>query len=332
MPFMMIRDDIVNVRADALVNPANETLSQGSGTSRAIYLAAGEEKLTKACQEIGRCSLGKAVITEAFDLDAKYIIHAVGPVWKNGLHREKKHLYSAYKEAMLLAETYHLKSVAFPLLSSGNYGYPKDKALKVAVCAIRDFLAEHDMTVYLVLYDRSAVAVSKRLFMSLKEYIDDHYVRQKDESYKREPPLLKRGLPEAQSACFHMADMPASRSLDDLMDHMGETFSQMLLRLIDERKLKDSYVYKKANVDRRHFSKIRNDTAYAPNKKTVLAFCVALELSLDETKDLLMRAGFALSDCSKSDVILRYFIENRKYDIFEINEMLFAYDQPLLGS
>ena len=127
------------------------------------------------------------------------------------------------------------------------------------------------------------------------------------------------------------APASAARSLDDLMEHMSETFSQMLLRLIDERGVKDPDVYRKANIDRRHFSKIRKDKDYTPNKKTVLAFAIALELSLDETKDLLMRAGFALSNSSRADVIIRYFIEEQNYDIFEINETLFAYGQPLLG-
>lgn len=382
MPFLMIRNDITKVQADALVNPANEELLEGSGTSRAIYLAAGEEDLATACREIGHCSLGKAVITKAFNLDVKYIIHAVGPVWIDGEHDEEKYLYSAYMESMLLAKEYHLESIAFPLLSSGNYGYPKELAMKTAIHAISDFLMKEELLVYLVLYDRSAVTISKKLFTAVEEYIDDHYVEQKDESIPKEEersgflrrairrrssyeehtsaksavmgqnadfagyealerrsrfPKHKESVKSARSPehkileediCFSPAP---KRSLDDLLSHMDETFSQMLLRLIDERGLKDSYVYKKANIDRRLFSKIRNDMYYAPNKKTVFAFSIALELSLDETKDLLMRAGFAFSRCSKFDVIICYFIENRKYDIFEINEMLFAYGQPLLG-
>lgn len=359
MPFLMIRNDITKVHADVIVNPANTDLLEGSGTSRAIYEAAGEEALTKVCRKIGSCKFGEAVITPGFHLPAKYIIHAAGPVWMGGKHGEAELLYRAYWNSMKLAAEYHLESIAFPLLSSGNYGYPKDKALKVAVHAISDFLMEEEMLVYLVLYDRNALAVSKKLFASVEEYIDDHYVEEKDEEYLDEASFpehqLRRRLgshanidvsgfvvDEVQEmASLQEAFMPLPmapsgksapvRSLEQLVNLQNETFSQMLLRLIDERGLKDSYVYKKANVDRRHFSKIRNDVDYAPNKKTVLAFAIALELSMDETRDLLMRAGFAFSCCSKFDVIICYFIENGMYDIFGINEMLFAYGQPTLG-
>lgn len=348
MPFLMIRDDITKVRTDALVNPANEALLEGSGTSRAIYLAAGEKRLIAACREIGHCNPGKAVITKAYDLPVKFIIHAVGSEWIDGGHGEEACLYSAYRESMLLAVKYGLESIAFPLLSSGYYGYPKDVAMRTAIRAISDFLMEHELLVYLVLYDRSSVNISKKLFAAVEEYIDDHYVEQRAEQTRCDNlfnyrdfgrkhsfmPVMRSAVQDKESDAAAMADfVPAApkRSLDALLDQMDETFSQMLLRLIDERGLKDAYVYKKANVDRRHFSKIRNDIHYAPNKKTVLAFAIALELSLDETKDLLMRAGFAFSSCSKSDVIICYFVENRKYDIFEINEMLFAYGQPVLG-
>ncbi len=359
MPFLMIRDDIVNVCVDAVVNPANENLLEGSGTSRAIYLAAGEEKLENACRRIGHCAPGRAVITKGFDLPAKYVIHAVGPLWMGGNHKEEEMLYSAYRESLMLARRHRLKSIAFPLLSAGSYHYPKEQALKTAVRAISDFLMEHEMLVYLVLYDRSAVSISRKLVDSIEEYIDDHYVEIKDEhlegdrgypDFNRDQSFVWReckneqlsgaerpeplpgaaGMPLAGAARMPLAGAP-KRSLEQLLAHMDETFSQMLLRLIDERGLKDSAVYRKANVDRRHFSKIRNDVNYAPNKKTVLAFAIALELSLDETKDLLNRAGFALSGSSRFDVIISFFIENHQYNIFEINEALFAYGQPLLG-
>lgn len=392
MPFLLIRNDITKIPADAVVNPANPNLAQGSGTSRAIYLAAGEKQLTDACSRIGHCEPGKAVITPAFSLPAKYIIHAVCPAWADGSSGEEELLYGAYTEAMRLAWGHGLKSVAFPLLSAGNYRFPKETAMKTAVHAISDFLLEHDMTVSLVLYDRQSVSVSKKLFASVKEYIDDHYVEAKDESfpgirgYQRgrrseafpaasEAPGLSAqermsgspaseapgfqasegmfGSPAPEATGFPMPEkMPGSpgsvpaasgdavgaapdfmlpkRDLDDLLRHRDETFSQMLLRLIDERGMKDSEVYRRANIDRRHFSKIRNDVNYCPGKKTVLAFAVALELSLDETRDLLMRAGFTFSRSSRFDIIVQYFIEYRIYDIFEINEVLFTYGEQIL--
>lgn len=343
MPFLLIRNDITKVKADAIVNTANTELRQGSGTSRAIYLAAGEEKLERACRKIGHCDLGKAVITEGFDLPAKYIIHTVGPVWRVGPFGGDKILYSAYMEAMKLAKEYHLKSIAFPLISSGNYRYPKKRALKVAFLAISDFLMENDMLVYMVLYDRKSVSVSRKLFSSIEEYIDDHYVEMNREDYDGNRPGMSSRMPApaAKSDIMLVQAMPPQmrgarpsgkkRRLEDIMEHMGETFSQRLLRLIDEKGYTDAQIYHRANVDRRHFSKIRNNADYTPNKKTVIAFAVALELSLDEAKDLLKSAGFAFSDSSKFDVIMSFFFENRIHDVFEINEVLFAYGQPLIG-
>lgn len=377
MPFLLIRNDITKVQADAIVNTANAELLEGSGVSRAIYLAAGEEKLQRACRKIGHCEPGKAVITKGFRLPADYIIHAVGPVWRDGASGEEEILYSAYMESMKLARKRRLSSIAFPLISSGYYGYPKERALKTAVSAIRDFLIEYEMLVYLVIYDDASFAVSRKLFASIEEYIDGHYVEEHREeelfsdnrirAYRSVPPQApSSAAPQApacaspqapSSAASHVpacaspqapsSAAPASaameagqrflpaeektRQLDDLMKHMGETFSQMLLRLIDERGMRDPEVYRRANIDRKLFSKIRKNRGYSPNKKTVLAFAIALELSLDETEDLLRTAGYSLSGSSRFDVIVSFFLEKRIYDIFEINEMLFYYGQPILG-
>ncbi len=355
MPFLLIRNDITKVQVDVIVNPANTKLQEGRGTSRAIYLAAGEEKLKEACGKIGYCAPGKAVITEGFELSAKYIIHTVGPVWKGGIFGEKRMLYSAYMAALNLAKEYGIDSIAFPLLSSGSYGYPKEKALKVAISAISDFLLKNDILVYMVLYDRNSVTISRKLFQSIEEYIDDHYVDSNNESYspdqarrqnstedgrfteflQDEQSLQSKSLNDRVMAPMMSAEpmpqMKKRRKLENIMRHMGETFSQMLLRLIDEKGYTDAQIYHKANIDRRHFSKIRNNVDYVPNKKTVISFAIALELSLDEAKDLLKAAGFSFSDGSKFDVIISFFLENRIYDIFEINEVLFSYEQPLIG-
>lgn len=386
MPLFMIRNDITKMQVDAVVNPSNRELMPGRGTSMAIYQAAGYEPLMKACRKIGICEPGCSVMTKGFDLPAKYIIHAVCPQW-TGEEAQKALLKQAYRSALQMAAKHRLRSVAFPLLSSGFYGWPKADAFHTATTVISEFLLESDMTVYLVLYDHESVEVSRKLFEKIEEYIDDHYVETHDEGYiyagavhleegsvirdnrvheetavygsvsaaakaqmalkpsavlpsPKVPPSpaapavsgTRKGIPrEKNSAAVKSSCVSKARKLDDLMSHMDETFSQMLLRLIDERGLKDSTVYHKANIDRRLFSKIRKDINYAPTKKTVLAFAIALELTLDEAKDLLMKAGFAFSGSSKFDVIVSFFIENRNYDIFEINEALFVYGQPILG-
>ena len=346
MPFLMIRNDITKVTADAIVNPANRNLLQGSGTSRAIYQAAGEQELTAACEAIGHCDLGRAVCTPAFGLPAKYIFHAVCPAWHGGFFGEAKQLAGAYHSALELAAEYHCESVAFPLLSSGNYGYPKEQAFRIAVDTITQYVMEHDLTVYLVLYDRHSLAVSRKLFASVEEYIDDHYVAQNDESYgsgrrrresveRRRWRLEKEATPMLETAAAPPppATAPmAARSLENLMDNLGESFTTRLLRLIDERGLKDSTVYKQSNISRQHFSKIQCNRDYNPKKKTVLAFAVGLHLSEDETIDLLKSAGYAFSDGSKRDWIVRYCLEQKIYNINQVNTLLFEYDQEQLGA
>ena len=335
MPFLMIRNDITKVTADAIVNPANRNLLQGGGTSRAIYQAAGEQELTAACEAIGHSEPGRAVCTPAFGLPAKYIFHAVCPAWHGGFFGEAKQLAGAYHSALELAAEYHCESVAFPLLSSGNYGYPKEQAFRIAVDTITQYVMEHDLTVYLVLYDRHSLAVSRKLFASVEEYIDDHYVAQNDESYEFD----RRRRLEEDAALPMMGAVPApaaapmaARSLEHLMDNLDERFTTRLLRLIDERGLKDSTVYKQANISRQHFSKIQCNRDYNPKKKTVLAFAVGLHLSEDETIDLLQSAGYAFSDGSKRDWIVRYCLEHKIYNINQVNTLLFEYDQEQLGA
>ena len=346
MPFLMIRNDITKVTADAIANPANRNLLQGSGTSRAIYQAAGEQELTAACEAIGYCEPGRAVCTPAFGLPAKYIFHAVCPAWQGGLFGEAEQLAGAYHSALELAAEYHCESVAFPLLSSGNYGYPKEQAFRIAVDTITQYVMEHDLTVYLVLYDQHSLAVSRKLFASVEEYIDDHYVAQNDESYqfdrrRRESAERRRWrLGEEAAPMLETAAAPpppaaaprTARSLESLMDNLGESFTTRLLRLIDERGLKDSTVYKQSNISRQHFSKIQCNRDYNPKKKTVLAFAVGLHLSEDETIDLLKSAGYAFSDGSKRDWIVRYCLEHKIYNINQVNTLLFEYDQEQLGA
>lgn len=336
MPLEIIRNDITKVHADAIVNAANSSLLGGGGVDGAIHSAAGPELLAE-CRTLGGCEIGQAKITKGYNLPAKYVIHTVGPVWNGGKSNEKKLLADCYKNSLELAKEYKLESIAFPLIAAGAFGYPKDKALKTAISVIGDFLLSNEMTVYLVVYDKSAFMLSEKLFSSIKEYIDDKYIEEHppsrrdiiEESYQFNEIYLED--PVSLSVEAPTTIKKHKRSLDDLVKSMDETFSQMLLRLIDEKEMTDAETYKKANIDRKHFSKIRNDIYYKPSKSTVLAFAIALKLNLDETNDLLMKAGFALSQSSKFDIIIEYFIENGNYNIFEINEALFAFDQNLLG-
>lgn len=327
MPLLFIRNDITKMPVDAIVNAANESLLGGGGVDGCIHRAAGPELLAE-CRRLGGCRIGEARLTGAYRLPCRYVIHTVGPVWRGGGHGEREQLVSCYRASLLLAQEHGCETVAFPLISSGIFGYPKDQALRVAVDTIGAFLLEHDMTVYLVIFDRRAYQISGKLFADIAEYIDDHYVEaHTDPSAER----LRRGALHREMAAPMCAPM-AAPALDDLLEHLDAGFSETLLRLIDRSRKKDSEVYKKANVDRKLFSKIRNNSNYKPSKPTALAFAIALELNLAETKDLLARAGYALSASSKFDVIVEYFIRQGNYDIFAINEALFAFDQSLLGA
>jgi len=343
MPLKIERNDITKMKVDAIVNAANESLLGGGGVDGAIHAAAGPRLLAK-CKTLGGCETGKAKITSGYNLPAKYVIHTVGPIYEDGKHGEKTLLESCYRESLALAKEHRCKTVAFSLISSGVYGYPKDQALKVAIDVISDFLLENEMTVYIVIFDREAYKISEKLFSDIAEYIDDRYVDEHTD-YRRES--MRWDAKRAPTAFPHAAQKMAHTCLgrvqecctvlksDDLglrLKQIDESFSEMLLRKIDEKGMTDAECYKKANIDRKLFSKIRSDVHYRPSKPTAIAFAISLELSLEETEDMLKKAGFALSHSNKFDIIIEYFISKGNYNIFEINEALFAFDQSLLGA
>ena len=384
MPLNIIRNDISKVSADAIVNTANPQVAIGYGVDQSIYEAAGAEQLLAERAKIGPMRPGQAAATPAFALDAKYIIHTVGPVWEGGGCGEREAVASCYKESLRIADELHCESVAFPLISTGTYGFPKDEALQIAIREISSFLFTHDMTVYMVVYDKKAFVISTKAFGDVQSYIEEQDVKPPASSYyrergttaldrrrrnvarqknvhsssvlpaggsvgsgwarKREEALKQELLEElyAQEAdesedivdAFSIpvedSFVESAASLDEILDKESETFQQMLFRIIDRKGMSDPEVYKKANLDRKLFSKIRSNEHYVPSKRTALAFAVALELNLDETADLLRAAGLALSPSSRFDQIVGYCISRKIYDIIEINTYLFNYDEPLL--
>ena len=331
MPLQIVRNDITKMKVDAIVNAANSSLLGGGGVDGAIHAATGIE-LLQECRTLGGCETGNAKITGAYQLPCKYVIHAVGPVWQGGNHHEKKLLESCYRTSLELAKVHQCESIAFPLISSGIYGYPKDQALKVAMDVIREFLFENEMQVYLVIFDKAAYQISGKLFADIAEYIDDNYVDEHTD-YRREN--MRRNAPMQpimQYSCCESKCLISEDDLDTMLGQMDESFAEMLLRKIDEKGMTDAECYKKANIDRKLFSKIRSNMLYKPSKPTAIAFAIALELNLDEAEDMLRKAGFALSNSNKFDVIIQYFISHGNYNIYEINEVLFAFDQSLLGA
>lgn len=330
MPLQIVRNDITKMRVDAIVNAANETLLGGSGVDGAIHQASGPELLAE-CRTLHGCKTGQAKITKGYHLPAKFVIHTVGPVWEGGSYGERDLLVSAYRSSLELALEHRCETVAFPLISSGVFGYPKDQALKVAVDTIGDFLLQHDMTVYLVIFDKATYTIGGKLFSDIAAYIDDRYVEEHTDSDEEQRCRRFRSLASAPMHEAEVAPAAAPSSLNEALVMLDESFSQMLLRKIDEAGLTDAECYKRANVDRRLFSKIRSDIHYKPSKPTAMAFAVALELPLEEAREMLQKAGFAFSHASKFDIIVEYFIAHRNYNIFEINEALFAFDQSLLG-
>ena len=340
MPLKIIRNDITKISVDAIVNAANTALKMGGGVCGAIFSAAGVEKLQAECDNIGTCKVGEAVITSGYGLPSEYIIHTVGPIWRGGSAGEAKLLHNCYSNSLTLALQQGCESIAFPLISSGIYGYPKDQALQIAISAISEFLLNHEMNVHLVVYDKKAFMLSAKLFSAIKRYIDDHYVE--EHQHRARGRVIEayeyQQLEEIQTICQESVPCPSApimpqgkRRLEDVLEQLEESFPQRLLRLIDEKGLTDVETYKRANIDRKLFSKIRSGKGYNPSRVTAIAFAIALKLNLDETHDLLGKAGYTLSRSNKFDLIIEYFIEEGNYNIIEVNEALFAFDQVLIG-
>ena len=348
MALQIIRNNIVNVEADAIVNSANPMVAVGRGVDPAIYEAAGRDKLLEARAAIGEMKTGEVAYTPAFELNAKYIIHAIGPAWMGGDHGEREAVAACYSKSLALADELKCESIAFPLMATGTYGFPKDEALQIAIREISTFLLAHEMEVFLVVYDKESFEVSGKLFAGIKSYIEEDEILcagsivesdlMVEEDISRSEMRGRRRILSnriAQVEEIHADLMPeysSSKSLADRIENLDKTFQEHLFMLIDRRGLTDPEVYKKANIDRKLFSKIRNNIDYAPSKRTAVALAIALELSLDETKDLLMKAGYALSPSSTFDKIIEYCIEEGEYDVHTINIYLFDFDQPILGA
>ncbi len=360
MPFQIIRNDITKVKADAIVNTANPNVAVGSGTDSAIYHAAGEKQLLAERKKIGIMMPGEAAHTPAFNLDAEYIIHTIGPSWIDGNHNEREILHSCYEKSLNLAAELECNSIAFPLIATGVYGFPKDEALQIALAEINKFLLSNDMKVILVVFDRKAFELSGKLVGDIEEYIDEHSAneigaaeygsRSGNERYERleriesfHSEMMPDSFDEEETEedesddqIIYADSAPAfmdisGKSLDEVLDSSEDTFQQRLFKLIDESGMDDVSVYKKANIDRKVFSRIRCKEDYKPKKRTAVAFAIALELDMPTMLDLLSRAEIAFSPSNKFDLIITYFVKNKVYDIYEINAALFKYGQPILG-
>ena len=358
MPFKIVRNDITKVKADVIVNTANPNPICASGTDLAIYEAAGKEILLEERRAIGKICRGDIAVTGAYNLDAKYIIHTVGPVWEDGTHNEFDILKSCYRKSLEKALELKCESIAFPLTSTGVYGFPKDKALQIAVSVFSSFLLENDIQIILVVFDKKSFQLSGQIVGEIDSYIDANYIRQyRDREY---PARFGRGrrymepLPEAlqyeerlmrsesdADICMDEEDakcsMPepcmlsAENSLEDELENIGASFHDKLFELIDASHIDNKDVWKRANLDRKHFFKIQCDEYYHPKKKTVMALCIALHLDLEQSKDLMARADWAFSPSSKFDLIVQKAIIDKQYDIMQLNVTLFQYTNEILG-
>ena len=345
MPFTIVRNDIALMQADAIVNTTGSHPRVGAGTDAAIHAKAGPG-LLQARQAVGIIAPGSCALTPAFALDARYVIHTVGPVWSGGQRGEAQTLRRCYESALDTALHHGCRSIAFPLVSTGTYGFPKDLALQIAIAAFSAFLLQHEMDIFLVVFDRKAYRLSEQLFSSVASYIDQHYVDQQEQqrlTAAAERRRAARYLREMEENACHSLSLaeedicycaPAEKttpSLEEMLRQLDAGFSRTLLQLIDKSGKKDAEVYKRANLTKQHFSKIRNNPDYRPTKPTAVALALALELDLAATQDLIGRAGYTLSNSSKFDLIIRYYIEQRNYNVVEINMTLYDFDQPLLG-
>ena len=359
MPFQIIRNDITKVKADAIVNTANPKPTYGDGTDRAIYEAAGKKNLLLERKKIGDIAPGQAAVTPAFDLNAKYIIHTVGPLWQGGQYGEFDTLRSCYENSLKLALDLKCRSVAFPLIATGVYGFPKDKALQIAMSVIEPFLMQHSMKVIMVVFDKKSFELSGTLVEKIEAYVDENYVEAQrkrqflvdleidlpDEDTERRMRERMRREREALSLreIDHVPDKPKSSigigsfvqpkkvKIDDLLATSEKTFQETFFDLMKAKKLKPSDVYNSADLSRQLFSKMQCDVNYHPNKYTAIKLCLSLKLDIDQTMDLLSRAGFTLSPSSKPDLVVKGCIINQQYKEVQIDLIMFDKCQTTLS-
>jgi O-acetyl-ADP-ribose deacetylase (regulator of RNase III) len=342
MTLNIIREDIAKLDVDIIVDPTNRDMIPEAGACRHIFEAAGKEQLISECAKIGELGYGEIAVTSAGRLPAGKIIHTVGPVWRDGRKGEEIILMACYMKALDYAASVKAESIAFPLISTGHRDYPRQKALQAAVDTIREFLTDHEMTVYLVVYDDEAFRISQELYDSVEVYLKDNYIGDEEDICQRTPDdcnvreiteQLGAGQSvEAGGAVPYTVKKSAQLTRKDIEAKLDETFSERLLRYITERDLKDADVYNRANIDRRLFSKIRSHKDYRPTKYTAMAFVIALELNMDDAADLLQSAGYAFTNSSRFDIIIQYFISHGEYDVFRINEVLYSFGQHMLGA
>ncbi len=343
MSFQIIRNDITKVKADAIVNTANPKPTYAGGTDRAVYKAAGEQELLAERKKIGDIAPGQAAVTPAFGLQAKYIIHTVGPEWVDGKHGEKDVLRSCYANSLALADELKVESIAFPLIATGVYGFPKDEALNIAMAEIGKFLLVHEMLVTLVVFDMDSFQLSSNLVKDIDEFIDAHGVNVAwEKEYGSE--FQRRNMDRFAEISFtnNRMEMPrrfsyidfVDKDLDAILgsDRTGETFQEKLFKLIDDRRMSDSQVYTKAEVSRKVFSSIRCNKDYKPSKRTAVALSIALELDMSTMLELLASAEIAFSRSSVFDLIITYFVEHKIYDTGKIDTALFKYGEETLWS
>ena len=328
MPFKIVRNDLTKMQVDAIVNTANEAPIYSTGTDTAVYKAAGEEELLAERRKIGYLSEGDVAITPGFQLPAKYIIHAVSPRFMDGKSGEEDRLRSCYRKSLDLAAEYGCQSIAFPLIATGSFGYPKEEGMRIALDEINAFLIKQEMIVYLVVFDDKATQLGRNLYPDLEAYIDSHYVYEKHEEEYRgySLPIMRNCAPIEEDFSSFLEDHESA--LEDRMTHMSDTFQEYLMYLINLKQLTNASVYKKALVTKQLFSKIKLNPDYHPDKSTAMRLCVGARLNLDETKDLLARAGYALSPCDKRDIIFSFFIEHEVYDMIEIDIALEEHGLP----
>ncbi len=381
MPFKIVRNDITKMNTEAVVNTANERAVVDTGCDSAIYAAAGyDELLAYRREHIGDVPEGEVFITPGFNLNSEYIIHAVSPLYIDGESGEEEKLRNCYRKALSLADEKGIRSIAFPLISTGGFGYPKEEGMRIALDEIQDFLEDHRMMIYLVVFDEKSASIGRKAYPGLEEYIDRNYVEQASDaeyssSYSKASKnrlslgrMLKMGVSRSEKAsarpieeaqgesarprreevarprreeAFVSDDMDLCEAaasfeekhesrLEERMRHLSDTFSEYLLYLIHDKNMENAEVYKRAIVDKKTFSKIKNNVDYHPQKLTALCLCVGARLNLDESKDLLARAGYALSPCDKTDIIFSYFIENEIYDMIELDIQLEEHGLPCI--
>lgn len=336
MPFFIVEGDITKMNTDCIVISSDVSLKPVGGMSTALYNAVKEpELLKKECEKIGFCGGCECVTTRSYGLASKYIIHSVAPIFCDCGKNAEKYMETCYKNALYMAGCKEAKSVSLPFIGTGKKGFPKDMVLRSAINSIKNYLDKYDMNIYFVVHNRSSFLVDSNLIEKVNNFINDNYTGKTNKSFDIINSFAESFTVDSDTFVnfpidFNRADI----ATDEIVEKNSEKvkFDELLKNEMKKHKIRDSKLYRKCNIEKDAFARLKNDINKNPSKEIVFALTVGLEMNIFDAEIFVKKCGYSLSSDYKQNVILRYFLENKMFDIYTINEIMFYYNESQLGT